>query len=436
MVKYFKGPLNKLSSTVVQDGRLIFTVDQGHIYLDNGSERIELYKKDLDRLQKMGLPVGGARGQIIQKTGEGNYKVGWTSALSDIEIDAIMGLCENIADDTGNLGAYVKVDSMKLSQLLANGGDIVHPAFTINGVNKPSLYIGKYEGIQTENRIYSLPGVSPKVDINLDTYEEYCLAKGPRHHCITAAEWAFLALRCKKNGTQPKGNNDYGKDIEETEYSAIPSPDMQDGGKTAYVLTGTGPLSWRHNGKIDGICDLNGNICEWTPGIRLVYGELQVLPDNDAAGLKGNSANYGQWKAISVNATSWNDLYIEPDGYGTTTASVKLDYVSNHWQWQYEEPKYKSEEPRYAAFGATTCGSMNAGAKLYLQAMALLPEDGATAEDYNNDYVSAVNYAPERYAYRGGLWNSGSEAGMFYLNLSYSKSYHSNGVGGRPAYYK
>ncbi len=202
------------------------------------------------------------------------------------------------------------------------------------------------------------------------------------------------------------------------------------------MLTGTGPLSWRHNGKIDGICDLNGNIFEWTPGIRLVYGELQVIPNNNVAGLEVNSVDSGQWKAISVNATSWNNLYVTPDGYGTTTGSVKLDYVSNHWQWQPEEPKYKSEKSRYATFGTTTSVSLNPGAKLYLQAMALLPEDGAAADDYNSDGFWANNGAAERYAIRGGAWHSGAGAGVFGVSFGNPCSYSDWHVGGRPAYYK
>lgn len=39
-----------------------------------------------------------------------------------------------------------------------------------------------------------------------------------KFHEITNAEWAAIALWCHKNGTEPKGNNDYGKDASETLY--------------------------------------------------------------------------------------------------------------------------------------------------------------------------------------------------------------------------
>lgn len=358
------------------------------------------------------------------------------STLKDIEIDSIMGLCELIYDDVGKPGAYVQVGAQKLSQLLANGDDTIHPAFRISGAEKSILYIGKYQGIEDGSRIYSLPGVDPKVGINLDTYEAYCRNKGFGHHCITAAEWAFLALWCKKNGTQPKGNNNYGKDVTETAYQAIPVPGVQDGGKTARVLTGTGPLSWRHDGTLDGICDLNGNVWEWTAGIRLVKGELQVIPYNNAADPNVDTgAASAQWKAIKANATSWDDLFITPDGNGTTADSVKLDFVSSHWQWATAITSL-SDSNRSATFAATTVTGLGATAMLYLQAMALIPEDGATVEDYNGDYFWANNGAAERCVFRGGDWLSGARAGVFALNFHYPRSAVHGTFGGHPAYYE
>lgn len=45
-----RGNSSQLDKVVKKDGQLLFTTDNGHIYLDNGNNRIEFYKQDLDAL--------------------------------------------------------------------------------------------------------------------------------------------------------------------------------------------------------------------------------------------------------------------------------------------------------------------------------------------------------------------------------------------------
>ena len=185
-----------------------------------------------------------------------------------------------ILDDKGLPGAYVPRQAMQLNALLTNGDSSVHPAFLYNGVQKDTLYIGKYAASVNLNRAYSLPGKDPRASITFDTALQYCRNKGNGHHLITAAEWGYLALLAKKRGTQPKGNNNYGKDASESLYLAVPS--YKDGnGTTCRTATGTGPLTWSDTGDATGVMDLNGNVWEWCAGLRLVRGELQVIPYNN-----------------------------------------------------------------------------------------------------------------------------------------------------------
>lgn len=351
-----------------------------------------------------------------------------------LALDFISPKNKIIIDNDNLPGAYVRIPKMTLANVLTNGTAQIHPAFIINGEAVPEIFIGKYQGSQNNNKIYSLPAVDPTVSINLDNFVARCKAKGAGHHCITYAEWGLLANWCRKNGKQPKGNNDYGKDVSETNYIALPS--SKDGNNTGRVATGTGPITWSHNGGIDGIWDLNGNVSEWISGIRLVKGELQVVPDNNAALADTNeSATSTQWKAIKAAATSWSDLYITPNGSGTTSGSVKLDWVSNHWQWAATITSLSASN-RDADFALTTSSGLSDSAKLFLQSIAVLPETGADASTYNGDHFWANNGNAECVCHRGAPWVNGVRAGVFALNFAIARSYVNGFVGGRPAFVK
>ncbi len=338
-----------------------------------------------------------------------------------------------IADDKGLPGVYVERAAQPLSALLTGGDSSIHPAFLLNGIQKDSISFGKFQAKAHANRAYSLPGEDPTAYITLDTSEQYCKNKGDGHHCVTAAEWAFLALLAKKMGTMPKGNNNYGKDISEAQHIAIPS--YKDGnGTTCRVATGTGPLTWSDTGDLTGIWDLNGNVWEWVSGMRLVHGELQVIPYNNAADPGcDTSPSSVQWRAINAAATGYSDLFIAPNGSGTTAGSVKLDFVTDHWQWAVTITSL-SDSNRYALFSATTSTGLSEFTKMYLRAMAFLPEEGATDADYNGDGFWANNGAAERLPLRGGHWDDGAGAGVFALDLCEPRLLTSWTVGFRAAF--
>lgn len=341
---------------------------------------------------------------------------------------------ELLTDDKDLPGVYVQRPVMALKELLDTSDATVHPAFMVGGNQISKLLIGKFQAKAHGNRIYSLPCEDPANSMNLDTFVQYARNKGAGHHEITAAEWALLALRAKKLGLKPKGNNNYGKDHSEASYVAIPT--SKDGERTGRVGTGTGPVSWSDTGTVDGIFDLNGNVWEWVAGIRLVYGELQVIPQNNAAlATTDMSATSGAWRAINANATNWDNIYITPNGSGTTTNSVKLDFTNSHWQWQALALTSKEDSGRQAVFANTTIAAeVSTIAALYLRAMALAPESGDT--DYDGDVFYANNGAAERCAGRGGSWSGGADAGVFSLFFAGARSNVDAHIGGRPAFYE
>ena len=148
------------------------------------------------------------------------------------------------------------------------------------------------------------------------------------------AEWAYIALWCRKNGTMPHGNNNYGKDSAYTHEHGEES--SKDSGKTGRCFTGSGPVTWNHNHHGDGICDLNGNVWEWNAGMRLVDGEIQIIPYNNAAmGSKCDmSASSTLWKAIKADGS-----LVEPGTAGT----LKWDWVSGKIQLTSGAITYKTD---------------------------------------------------------------------------------------------
>lgn len=329
--------------------------------------------------------------------------------LAAMALKAVCPTNEIIYDDKGLPSIMVKIPKFKNSQVIPGGDDSVHLAFIVNGKEIDAIYVSKYENIVNNNRAYSLPCEDPKTSVNLDQAISYCTQKGEGWHLMTRAEWAAIALWCKANGCMPKGNNNYGKDASESGYKAIPAPGVNDSGRTARVLTGTGPVSWSHDGTLEGIWDLNGNIWEWMGGLRTVKGEVQVLANNNAADLDhSQSASSAQWKAIDATTGE----YITPDGKGTTANSIKMDWVSGKITYS-ATITTQADVSRDCDFANVTCASsVAAAAQAVLKALALLPAS-ATASEYEGDHMWMNNGAAEMAFSSGGWWTNGADAGVF-----------------------
>ena len=351
--------------------------------------------------------------------------------LSNLALKALAPSNEILYDDKGLPSIMVKIPKMSYAQLGLGSSTAIHPAFIVNGQEVDAIYISKYQNIVQDGRAYSLPGEDPKAQINFDTALSACTAKGAGWHLMTRAEWAMLALWCKANGTMPKGNNNYGKDTADSVYQAIPSMARDGSNRIQRVATGTGPLSWSHDGTPNGIWDLNGNVNEWVGGIRTVYGEIQILANNNAADKdKSQAASSAQWQAINAS----DGTLITPNGTGTTTGSVKLRWDTNHWKLTDDNTSDGTTTYKDCAFEDIVAdASIGTAATLLLQALGLLKYDN-TVGAYASDRFYANSYEAERSFCCGGSWYYGANAGVFYCRGTNGRTNTSGDLGFRSAF--
>jgi len=336
-------------------------------------------------------------------------------------------------DDKEMPSIMVYIPKMRRCDVLNTDDTTVLPAFRVNGVEIDGFYFGKFATHHYNGRAYSLPSEDPSTSAKLDTFVSYNRAKGGDFHEVTAAEWGAVALWCHKNGSEPKGNNNYGKDASETLYKAIPSMARDGSDRIQRVATGTGPVTWSHDGTLEGIWDLNGNEWEWCAGLRLVQGEVQIIADNNAADPTCDlSDSSSAWKAIKASDGS----LVDPDGNGTTQGTVKLDLISS--KWTYSTTIAHDKTSVGCSFKDVTCdSSIGDEAKLKLMALAMLPDTSLTGTGidttYGGDYFYVNNGEDERCLFRGGSWSIGASAGVFYSSLHSPRSYSGANVGGRSA---
>lgn len=364
----------------------------------------------------------------------------------DLSSLALKSVCPNneiFVDDADLPSVMVYIPKFKNSDVLTGGNDSTHPAFIVNGQEIPGFWYSKYQNVVHTTQLtdgsiaaaYSLPGEDPTASINFDTARARCEAKGAGWHLSTNAEWAAIALWCKKNGFLPYGNNNYGKDSRESNYKAVPS--YYESNKIARVATGTGPISWSHDKTMAGIWDMNGNVWEWQGGIRLVWGELQILANNDAADPDNpQNATSTCWKAINAA----DGALVDPESKTTDSSAhvsgktVKLDYVNNKWTYSTSITNAKDESRSCAFYQATADSSIGDAAKVMLRALALLPDSDVTTDVYEGDYMWWNNGVAERCVYRGGSWYDGSDAGVFCLSGANSRGNAGTALGFRAAY--
>jgi hypothetical protein len=293
----------------------------------------------------------------------------------------------------------VPIQKFLLSDVIEGAPSIPHPAFVVKGREVPEVFISKYQNIVVEGKAYSAALQRPETSIDFNGAVAACEAKGPGWHLMTRAEWAAIALWSKKNGTLPRGNNNSGSDCRFPNEKGV----TYDGNRT---LTGSGPATWAHDHTTEGIYGLNGNVLEWMGGVRWMNGELQVIPDNDAAAGANQGADSAVWTPIKVDG--------KPVRYAITEEGITLTTKKPKKDWggcKFRDLQADFEVP------------------MTIKALAIFPDGKHETEDR-----FWVDTDGERLSFAGGHWSNGSHAGVFFLRGAYPRSYAAAAVGFRSAF--
>ena len=275
----------------------------------------------------------------------------------------------------------------------------------IRGKAVKEYAISKYPNTLIGGVPHSMPYQQPAVNINHDEAIRLCESKGPGWHLLTNDEWAALAHQSRKNGTLPRGNTDCGKSHSHPEETGTTYKDASGSSKT---LTGSGPVTWNHDHTAEGVADMCGNIFEHVGGIRFLNGQVQVIPNNEAA------AGADQ----SKDSKEWTPIYTADGGtvhYNIEDGRIELQAVALDGK-DYDGVEFKELD-----------GSAIDIPEQLIE-LGLYPAPGYEGMDY-----FWLDTDGERIVLRGGAWSNGAGAGVFSFNGGDSRAHVDWGVGFRSA---
>lgn len=324
-----------------------------------------------------------------------------------------------IYDDIGMPSIMVGVPKMTYADIITGGTSEVLPFFIVDGEEKNTIYVSKFPNIVENERAYSLAMKLPRNYITFDQSVAACKKKGNGWHLNQTGIFAVLNLLSQKMGTVPHGNTNYGKDYYHAyEHGILPQ------GETDRTLTGSGEPTWYHNHDTSGIADLCGNVWEWTGGLRLVDGEIQIIPYGNC--MKHDcdmSAESTLWKAIKPDGT-----LVDPGTAGT----LKIDQVSATSGLRINTTvQYPTSGDTYRNIAfKTLAAASGVNIPKLLIALGIFPEESAT---YGNDQIWARVHG-ERLPLRGSAFNATSGSGPSALSLNGVRSNSYGNVGFRSAF--
>lgn len=329
-----------------------------------------------------------------------------------------------IFDDLGKPSIMVLVPKMKYSDVITDGTQETMPWWIVDGVEK-NIWVSKYINTVVNDRAYSLALKDPKCYINFDQAVAACRKKGQGWHLNQNGIFAALNLWCMKNGFIPRGNTNWDASYEKAWERGMNTyiDGEHKGGRTA---TGSGPVTWNHDGTPAGIADLCGNTWEWVSGLRLVDGEIQIIPYGNCMKLTCNmGANSTEWKAIMPDGT-----LVEPGTEGT----LKIDRTSasdGTLRINTTVTTRTTDSNDTNSFFKDVKAASGVSIPKLLIAAGIFPETGMTTPGR----FYARNHG-ERLPLRGSSFSFTSNGGASALLLSNPRTNGNNYISLRSAYYE
>ena len=332
-----------------------------------------------------------------------------------------------LLDDMGMPSIMVPFPKLTYADIMTGGTQDPLPAFLVDGHEIPVIYESKYQNIVVNDRAYSLPFEDPRVYITFDQALQMCRNKGDGWHLHSNALWAAIQSWCYRNKTVPHGNGNYGKDYSNPHEHGVTTyiDGNHGGGRTA---TGSGPVTWYHNYDSSGIADLCGNIWEWVAGLRMVNGEIQIIPYGNSMKADCNmSATSTEWKAIMPNGT-----LVAPGTAGTLKYDGETATGAPRINTAVEFKPGTDDGYYWRQFG-TLAAKAGVDIPPMMKALGLAP---IPDYEYGNGGFWIRPQAAERLPIRGASWSGTTNAGVSALDLYYPRSLSNVSVGFRAAYYR
>lgn len=324
-----------------------------------------------------------------------------------------------IFDDLEKPSIMVGIPKMKYSDLITGGTQDVLDVFKVDGVEREMLYISKYINIVVNDRAYSLPMKDPKAYIDFDTSLAACRRKGAGWGLTPNGLWGAIMLWCNRNNFLPRGNTNWDRSYEKAYEKGVNTyiDGAHGGGRTA---TGSGPVTWYHDGSPAGIADLCGCMWEWVAGLRIVGGEIQIIPYGNS--MKADcdmSAGSTEWKAIKPDGQ-----FVNPGTPGT----LHYDLVSGKIVIGTSTNSTFANNIPLSGLAAASGVSI----PQIVKALGLMKD---SADIYPaSGHQLYVNTDGERLPFRGSSFHNASNGGLGALSLGYPRSFVRSDVGFRSAY--
>ena len=350
-----------------------------------------------------------------------------------------------IFDDLGLPSVMVRIPMFLWSDVLEDAPDEPCSAFVVGGKVKEEIYVSKYLNTVRYGRGYSLPGQNPAAMYERDEMKALCANKGRGWHLMSNAEYMALAFWCRKNGSYPHGNTLSGKDFffPHEHGTRVYMGFFKGHNREMHMwptLTGTGPDTWTHDGSPYGVTDLVGNLWDTLAGMRILNGEINIIPNNDSAMNVDEGPDSPCWKAILPDGS-----LVPPGTPGTykidalTPGLETEDFVNLNCGFllntEVSHPHYYGKSPNltHRAYTMTPFAEMvhapDVEPNLLLKELGIYPVDNMQREP--NFFLR--NYG-ERMLAKGGSWFDHRTASMFELYMREERSWIAQDIGFRACY--